>query len=438
MDNLQEGERVPVFNATPPDERKTIVPKKDLKITHPNQIPDEIIKDEFLNTLITTGLPRNYSFEVHKTIWKIKQTNSKRVLLQLPEGLIRFGTILVDIISSYFARDNCDGIRIITMGDLTYGACCIDDYLATSLGCDLIVHYAHSCLVPINQLSKGVKYLYIFLDIKFDLDHVISCVKHNFNPNEHKIALASTIQFVASVHEVARQLRDSSFKVTLPQSRPLSSGEVLGCTAPKLDPEINTIVFICDGRFHLEALMIANPTIDAYRYDPYSRKLTREKYAFNQMYTQRYQAISEAVRVMQEGGTFGFVLGTLGRQGNENVYDRMIDRLRKHTNCKYLKMLMPEVVQDTLKELDKVDVWVQVACPRLSIDWGSFFKAPLLNPYEYAESIKLFIKKDLDSSEKDTELSYPMDFYAKNSRYDHTPNHVCANNLNCSCSELKS
>jgi 2-(3-amino-3-carboxypropyl)histidine synthase len=32
------------------------------------------------------------------------------------------------------------------MGDVTYGACCIDDYTAVALECDMMVHYGHSCL----------------------------------------------------------------------------------------------------------------------------------------------------------------------------------------------------------------------------------------------------------------------------------------------------
>lgn len=50
------------------------------------------------------------------------------------------------------------------------------------------------------------------------------------------------------------------------QSRPLSPGEVLGCTAPKIVGDCDAIVFVADGRFHLEALMIANPTVPAYRW----------------------------------------------------------------------------------------------------------------------------------------------------------------------------
>ena len=32
------------------------------------------------------------------------------------------------------------------MGDVSYGACCIDDYTALALGCDMLIHYGHSCL----------------------------------------------------------------------------------------------------------------------------------------------------------------------------------------------------------------------------------------------------------------------------------------------------
>ena len=34
----------------------------------------------------------------------------------------------------------------VIMGDVTYGACCVDDFTARALGCDLMVHYGHSCL----------------------------------------------------------------------------------------------------------------------------------------------------------------------------------------------------------------------------------------------------------------------------------------------------
>lgn len=42
-----------------------------------NQIPDEILKDPELNEAIK-ALPANYNFEIHKTIWKVRQAKAKR------------------------------------------------------------------------------------------------------------------------------------------------------------------------------------------------------------------------------------------------------------------------------------------------------------------------------------------------------------------------
>lgn len=415
--------------------KATTSTKKQIRVAQSIQLPAELINNELLNKSIELGLPKNYNFEIHKTIARIVQIEAKTILLQFPEGLIRFGPIIVDIMSSYFRENNLQTVRFIIMGDLTYGACCIDDYLATSLKCDLIVHYAHSCLVPINQLKTSIKYLYVFLDIRFDISHLINCVKHNFKPNNHKIALASTIQFVHSIHELAKQLKLLDYNIVVPQSKPLSPGEVLGCTAPKLDPSVNTILFVCDGRFHLEALMISNPSVEAYRYDPYSKKLTREEYNFDQMYQQRQSAINSAINCYKTGGTIGFVLGTLGRQGSEKVFDTLIKKLETNCKrCKYIKVMMPEVIQDNLRMYSNIDVWVQVACPRLSIDWGSFFEVPLLNTYEFVQSITKYLGSDKES-ENLTDKVYPMDFYAKHSCGDHTPSHSCVGNSSCFCKE---
>lgn len=37
--------------------------------------------------------------------------------------------------------------HVAIMGDVTYGACCIDDFSAAAMGADFLVHYGHSCLV---------------------------------------------------------------------------------------------------------------------------------------------------------------------------------------------------------------------------------------------------------------------------------------------------
>ena len=88
--------------------------------------------------------------------------------------------------------------------------------------------------------------------------------------------------------------------------------------------------YLGDGRFHLESIMIANPEIPAFRYDPYSKKLTRERYDHREMQTMRDDAVQSARKslallseqpshptsVTSSSPLWGVILGTLGRQGN--------------------------------------------------------------------------------------------------------------------------
>ena len=105
------------------------------------------------------------------------------------------------------------------MADVTYGACCVDDYSARALGCDLMVHYGHSCLIPVDRTS-GIKMLYVFVDIKLDSLHFLETLKANLDRGQ-KLSLVSTIQFVATLQAAAIDLREAGFNVEIPQVRHL-------------------------------------------------------------------------------------------------------------------------------------------------------------------------------------------------------------------------
>ena len=91
----------------------------------------------------------------------------------MPEGLLLFATTISDILTQF-----CPGIETLIMGDVTYGACCIDDYTARAMGCDLLVHYAHSCLIPVDVTK--IKTLYVFVDISIDTAHLLASLERNF------------------------------------------------------------------------------------------------------------------------------------------------------------------------------------------------------------------------------------------------------------------
>ncbi|CAH1178936.1 unnamed protein product [Phaedon cochleariae] len=375
--------------------------RKVFKATKVTKIPESILNNPKLQAAIST-LPKNYNFEIPKTIWRIQELKVKTVALQMPEGLLLFSTTIVDIIKDFTGADS------IIMGDVTYGACCIDDLTAKALGVELLVHYGHSCLVPSDQTS-GIKVLYVFVDIKIDPLHFIDTVKVNFDPST-KIALVSTIQFVTTLQGVSSKLKEIGYNVSIPQFKPLSPGEILGCTAPVLRCA-DALIYLGDGQFHLEAAMIANPHVQAYKYDPYAKKFTKESYQHEEMEKIRKESIAKA----RCAGTFGVIMGTLGRQGNVNVVEHLRKRLEESSK-KTVVILLSEIFPHKLALFKNIDAFVQIACPRLSIDWGAAFSKPLITPYEAS-----IVTEDAKWHKEGA--SYPMDFYANASLGPWTPNH---------------
>ncbi|KMT13354.1 hypothetical protein BVRB_4g084450 [Beta vulgaris subsp. vulgaris] len=359
----------------------TTTPKAQPKRFIRNQIPASILNNPSLNAAISL-LPPNYNFEIHKSIHRINSLSSPspRIALQLPEGLLMFSLSLSDIFRTFASVSD-----VFILADVTYGACCVDDLSAAALGADLLIHYGHSCLVPVD--STVIPCLYVFVEIGVDVKKLVETVKIN-DLGSRSLAIAGTIQFGGAIRGAKVELEKLGFRVLVPQSKPLSGGEVLGCTAPRVskrdfgdgggEEEDLVILFVADGRFHLEAFMIANPGVKAYRYDPYLGRLFLEEYDHKGMKSSRMKAVLKA----KEAKSWGIVLGTLGRQGNPKILERL-ERKMEEKGMSWTVVLMSEISPTRIGLFeDSVDAWIQIACPRLSIDWGEAFVRPLLTPFE--------------------------------------------------------
>ncbi|KAL9187885.1 hypothetical protein ACHAXT_006263 [Thalassiosira profunda] len=490
-----------------------------------DDIPPHIQNNSQLHHIISTALPKDYEFEIPKTLWRIEKSHATNVALQLPEGLLMYASTIGDILIKFATTGRA------IMGPVTYGACCIDDLSARALGCDLLVHYGHSCLVPLT--CTVIPCLYVFVEIRVDVQHLVDCVRLTFEEEEKErqngegeekdgtnyptriveALVMGTVQFRSAVVESAQRLNDASsdptqvqFQAIVPQVKPLSPGEVLGCTAPSglaqmnfqealsktrrrqarknqeatdapeetaLDnaiPRERVMIFLADGRFHLEAVMISNPSLRAMRYDPYSKTLTEERYEIVKMKKLRREAILSARQILGVGAptqridvvggksetrssddiansvlaaqsasqpqsradsshpkTMGIILGTLGRQGNPAILSR-IRTLLHSRGIRSMIVLLSEIFPKKLEMMSNsspgsaggVCAWVQIACPRLSIDWGHYFCVPVLSPFELfvafgevADASLWVAAEEKEETTEEHENGYPMDFYSK-------------------------
>ena len=113
-----------------------------------NQIPLDILNDPNLARaikLLPPTIPLKSTKPSRRLAWKRLST---RVAVSRRFTLL-YATTLADIFKTFVPsiRD------VVILGDVTYGACCVDDYAATALGCDFLVHYGHSCLVPVSMTT---------------------------------------------------------------------------------------------------------------------------------------------------------------------------------------------------------------------------------------------------------------------------------------------
>jgi len=119
-----------------------------------------------------------------------------------------------------------------------------------------------------------------------------------------------------------------------------------------------------------------------------------------------------AINLAKKAKKFGLIIGTLGRQGSPKVLEYLEEKM-KSCGLDYICILLSEIFPDKLEQFQDIDAWIQIACPRLSIDWGYAFPKPLLTPYEASVVFDAI----------DWQSIYPMDFYANDSLGPWTPNH---------------
>lgn len=365
--------------------------------------------------MAASGLPKAYTFELEKSVQRTVALKATHVALQMPEGLLLYATVIADALKRLVAATSQAqlDISVSILGDVTYGACCVGDLDAQALGAQLLIHYGHSCLVPLQHTA--IPCLYVFVEIQLDIPHLVDCFhatlqeqKQHEDLEQPHIYILGTVQFRHALVEAKELLmtQKNYEHVSIPQVKPLSPGEVLGCTSPKLHQHTTktaVVCFVADGRFHLESTLISNPHINTfYRYDPYGKSLTEEAYDYAGMHKLRLTATQQA----KSAQTFGIILGTLGRQGNPAIVKQIQTSLRAHKKRSFL-MLLSEITPAKLQLFgDKVDAWVQVACPRLSVDWGHYLShdnRPVLTPYELSVALE----------ETEWQEVYPMDFYSQ-------------------------
>jgi 2-(3-amino-3-carboxypropyl)histidine synthase len=141
--------------------------------------------------------------------------------------------------------------------------------------------------------------------------------------------------------------------------------------------DVDAFLFVGGGKFHAlgVALATSKPTIVADPYGGISYSLREE---IVKILKQRYACVQEA----ENAKVYGILVSLKPGQKHLDEALKIKNSVEKMGKTAYL-FAVREILPDVLVEFPSIDVYVNTACPRISLDDASKFKKPVLTVQEF-------------------------------------------------------
>jgi 2-(3-amino-3-carboxypropyl)histidine synthase len=251
-----------------------------------------------------------YDLEEARLIDEIKKRSSRRVVLQLPEGLKPHAARLAEKLQA------ATGAEVLVSGDPCYGACDLALHQMKELRADLLIHVGHAP-IPDEDAHDDIVYVEARSDEKIEkpLVEALKLLK-----DEKSIGLAASVQHLHLLRPAKESLEQAGKTVWMGKAsgRLKHDGQILGCdygSVLSIADKVESFVVIAGGDFHAlgVSLSTGKRTIVA---DPYQQTARDTAHIVDKILRQRYATILK----FKEARRVGIVVGT------DTGVDRIIHR----------------------------------------------------------------------------------------------------------------
>lgn len=312
-----------------------------------------------------------YNLELDKVIKEIKQRQTKRVLLQLPDGMRPFAYQLAKIIQE--ATD----AKVILSGDSCYGACDLALTQAQALNADLIVHYGHSIMVHQTMIPV----LYINAEIDIDAQALVNEALP-YLKEWKSIGVVTTAQHIHQIKDVAKLLEEKGFKAYIGEGygKTPNPGQILGCyyyNAQVINGDVDGFLYIGGGQFHPNGIILSTgkPIVIA---NPYNGKVsTKTEKDLMDLAKKRMAEITAA----KNASTLGILVSTKPGQSVLKVAEEL-DTKFTEKGYESLIIYLDETRTEHLNNYTEPEFFINTACPRIAIDGITGIDRPMLTVKE--------------------------------------------------------
>lgn len=295
-----------------------------------------------------------------------RSRGSKKIAIQLPEGLRHFGDKIASTVS------DVTGAQVILDSEPCFGACDIPTHLFGL--CDMVVQFGHTEMPSIGPIPK-MYFANLFLDID-----PIPVVEKALPMLAGRVGVVTTAQHLHYLDSIVHWLGEKGVTAVTSRgdSRLGGYAQLLGCdytSALWIEDQVETYLYVGDGDFHPiglamlsdRKLVAANPSDGTVR----SLDSLRDR-----IMKQRLAAIERAL----DARSFGVLLNTKLGQRRKTLADRLVEEIRganREATLIHTNVVSPELISHY-----SFEAFVSTACPRIAIDDYSRYTKPLLTPVE--------------------------------------------------------
>jgi len=311
-----------------------------------------------------------YQLEEAKIIEEIRRRGSKRILLQMPEGLKPIGFKLAKLLEK-------ECVEVFVSGDPCYGACDLALNPKAHINADLLVHIGHA-EIPGEFPEENV--LYVEAHSEETIEEPMKLAV-NMLAEEHTIGLASNIQHIHQLGKAKEILEGVGKEVMIGRESGWLRypGQVLGCdygSVRAIAAKVDAIVVLSGGDFHALGIPLATGkrTIVVDPFQQTAKDMTED---CRRLLRKRWINIER----FKETKRIGIIVGMKSSQMNIALARRLKELLEANGQSTML-ICAAEVIPETLESFTDLEAYVEISCPRISTDDQERYRKPMLNPEE--------------------------------------------------------
>ena len=311
---------------------------------------------------------------------EIEKRKPVSVALNGPDGIL---SKIQELATKIMAKFN---IPVYVLADPTWGSCDLNTNGAKVLGVNVLFNVGHT--IRMDGLGDNVVMIDAFDDISFE-NVAKKCAKELSGST---ISLVTDSQHLPQLEVVKKILEEGGIKVMIGNGKgQLNDGQVFGCEfypTEQTKDDVDANIFLGQSNFHAAGIALSTnkPT---YILDPYFNEI-REVTEFAQKLQKKATlSIFKAV----EAETFGIIVGLKEGQLSKITALKLKKELEKEGK-KVQLFALTDITNDRLERLAGVDAFIQVACPRISID--NHFNKPVLSTPQANALLKLLRHESIE------------------------------------------